>query len=128
MQHFDNRCESLHTFGITRSVSFARDGVDWSCRTRIRIRRYKNPYSVPPRGEDVLQAAQLASFASTKAEVLHVQYAEHLRLEVCRLETRLSWPRSRVFQDVISTGTSVLTGFSWRKCGEVFNETVDLYA
>lgn len=56
MQHFVNLCDYLHTFGSVRNVSFARDSVYWSGRTRngaAVVGQYKYPRYIP-RGEVVL--------------------------------------------------------------------------
>lgn len=66
MQHFVDLCEYLHTFGPGCNVSFARDSVYWSGRTRdgsVVVGQYKYPRRMP-RGEVVLHVIR-----SSKAEV-----------------------------------------------------------
>ena len=66
MQHFVNLCEYLHTFGSECNVSFARDNIYWSGRTRdgVAVVGHTSNHAVY-----LVARSCYTSFAPVKAEV-----------------------------------------------------------
>jgi hypothetical protein len=105
MQHFVNLCEYLHTFGSGCNVSFARDSVYWSGRTRdgaAVVGQYKLPRYIP-RGEVVLHVIR---FSKGRGATVFSRRG---------ITSRRGYRGARIIWNATSTSTKCLAGLFLEK-------------